>query len=103
MTGKWFVIVEHEKRKAIIREQVNKLASSSNGLVIADEELLDTVAFLVEYPVALLGSFEGGFLNLPKDVLITAMRKHQKYFSLVDMAGTLLPHFIDVRNTPDEA
>jgi len=98
-TEKGFVVVEHERRKAMIREQVNKLASSSKGLAIEDEELLDTVAFLVEYPVALLGSFEREFLNLPKDVLITAMRKHQKYFSLVDMAGTLLPHFIAVSNT----
>ncbi|MDO8446755.1 MAG: glycine--tRNA ligase subunit beta [Deltaproteobacteria bacterium] len=98
-TEKGFVIVDHEKRKAIIREQVHKLASSSNGLVIEDKELLDTVAFLVEYPVALLGSFEGEFLNLPKDVLITAMRKHQKYFSLVDKDGILLPHFIAVSNT----
>ncbi|MBI4745827.1 MAG: glycine--tRNA ligase subunit beta, partial [Deltaproteobacteria bacterium] len=98
-TEKGFVIVDHEKRRAIIKEQVDKLASSSNGFVIEDEELLGTVPFLVEYPVALLGSFEGEFLNLPKDVLITAMRKHQKYFSLVDKDGMLLPHFIAVSNT----
>ena len=94
-----FVIVEQDKRKAIIREQVDKLASSVNGTAIDDEELLDTVSFLVEYPVALLGGFEKEFLKLPKEVLITSMREHQKYFSLVDKDGKLLPHFIAVSNT----
>ena len=98
-TEKAHVIVNQNKRKAIIREQVDKLASSVNGSAIDDEELLDIVAFLVEYPVALLGGFEKDFLQLPKEVLITSMREHQKYFSVIDKDGMLLPHFIAVSNT----
>lgn len=60
---------------------------------------LKQLLFLVEYPVALLGGFERDFLKLPKEVLITSMREHQKYFSAVDNDGKLLPHFIAVSNT----
>ena len=98
-TEKAHVIVNQNRRKLIIKEQVDKLASSVNGVVIKDDELLETVAFLVEYPVALLGGFERDFLKLPKEVLITSMREHQKYFSAVDNDGKLLPHFIAVSNT----
>jgi glycyl-tRNA synthetase beta chain len=96
---KAFVIVDQEKRKGMIREQVQSLASSVKGFAIEDEELLDTVTFLVEYPVAVLGGFERDFLELPKEVLITSMREHQKYFSIVDREGSLLPHFIAISNT----
>ncbi|MGA7826771.1 MAG: glycine--tRNA ligase subunit beta [Geobacteraceae bacterium] len=94
-----FVIPEPEKRKEIIRREVAQAARAMGGQVLPDEELLDQVAFLVEYPSVVCGTFEKDFLQVPKEVLITSMREHQRYFSLVDDQGQLLPHFITVNNT----
>lgn len=103
---KAFVIVDQGNRKKIIEEQVNTLASSVNSTAIpqnkpthAYHELLETVSYIVEYPVAFIGDFDKEFLKLPKDVLVTSMRKHQKYFPLEDSSGNLLNHFIAVSNT----
>ena len=100
-----FVIVDPEKRKAIIRAEVARLAKEAGGEVLADEELLEQVSYLVEYPSAVLGTFNPDFLQVPKEVLITSMRSHQRYFSLVDAAGKLMPAFITINNTlaPDPA
>lgn len=94
-----FVIVDPEKRKSIIRAEVARLAKEAEGEVLADEELLEQVAYLVEYPSAVLGTFNPDFLQVPKEVLITSMRSHQRYFSLVDAAGKLMPAFITINNT----
>ena len=94
-----FVIVDPEKRKAIIRAEVARLAKEAGGEVLADEELLEQVSFLVEYPSAVLGTFNPDFLQVPKEVLITSMRSHQRYFSLVDASGKLMPAFITINNT----
>lgn len=91
---KGFVIADFEKRKNIIRKQIKKISADA----IIDEELLDEVTGLVEWPVALLGSFKKHFLQLPKEVLISTMQKHQKYFHLQDKKGGLLPHFIIISN-----
>lgn len=94
-----FVIADPEKRKEIIRREVEGAARAAGGRVLPDEDLLDQVTFLVEYPSVVCGSFEQEFLQVPKEVLITSMREHQRYFSLVDEQGALLPHFITVNNT----
>jgi glycyl-tRNA synthetase beta chain len=97
-----FVIPDPEKRKEIIRREIERVAKTSGGSVLPDEELLEQVAHLVEYPSAVLGTFNPDFLRVPKEVLITSMRSHQRYFSLVDGAGRLLPAFITINNTLTE-
>jgi glycyl-tRNA synthetase beta chain len=94
-----FVIPNQEKRKEIIRREVEQAARAAGGRVLPDEGLLEQVTFLVEYPSVVCGSFERDFLQVPKEVLITSMREHQRYFSLVDEDGRLLPNFITVNNT----
>ena len=93
-----FVIPEKEKRKALIQKDSQRLAEEVEGQVLEDAELLDEVANLIEYPVTLRGSFSPAFLELPRDVLISSMREHQRYFSLLDAHGALLPYFIVVSN-----
>ncbi len=93
------VLVEPEERKQKVIEEINRAARQAGGNILQDEELVDTVANLVEEPHAVCGSFEERFLKLPKDVLITAMREHQKYFVVVDESNNLLPYFIAVNNT----
>ena len=93
-----YVIVDIEERKQMIRQQIQTLAEQSGGLVEPDEDLLEQVCNLVEYPTALCGNFEEKFLRLPKEVLITPMREHQRYFPVLDSEGRLMPRFIAVRN-----
>lgn len=94
-----FVIVDQEKRKRIIEEQIHNIAREKGGRVIPDGELLEEIIYLTEYPVAVCGKFDDDFLSLPKDVLITVMKEHQRCFSLEDERGNLLPYFIGVSNT----
>jgi glycyl-tRNA synthetase beta chain len=93
-----FVMPEIEKRKARIYDDARLLAEKVGGKLLEDEDLLDEVANLTEYPVTLRGSFAPAFLELPRDVLISSMREHQKYFAVVDENGALLPYFIVVSN-----
>ena len=93
------VIVDQDERRDMIRKQLLDIEKEVGGTVIEDEELLETVANLVEFPSAACGSFELEFLELPEEVLITAMRHHQKYFSLRDAGGKLMPNFITINNT----
>ena len=76
------VVVDHEERKSMIREQVTQIMESEGCPVHIDEELLDTVTFLAEMPEAIVGTFNESYLSLPVEVLETAMKKHQRYFSL---------------------
>ncbi|MEW6409453.1 MAG: glycine--tRNA ligase subunit beta [Nitrospirota bacterium] len=96
------VIIDPQERKDMIRKQIEELASSLNCDTIEDEELLTTVSNLVECPVAVLGRFERKYLELPRDVLINAMKEHQKYFPLIDTNGNLQPYFIVISNTKVE-
>lgn len=96
------IVIDPEARKQRILKQTAELAASKNGRVLEDQGLLDEVANLVEYPVAVLGNIDREFLRVPKEVLITAMREHQRYFSVVDGQGNLLPHFITISNTKAE-
>jgi glycyl-tRNA synthetase beta chain len=93
------VLVDIEQRKKSIEREIVKAASSAGGRVLPDEELLDIVTNLVEYPVPVVGKFETKFLGLPSEILITAMREHQKYFAVIDKEGKLMPCFIAVNNT----
>jgi glycyl-tRNA synthetase beta chain len=92
------VIVDYERRKAIIRDQVEAVAAHENGVADIDEDLLEEVTSLVEWPVTLVGSFEDKFLNVPSEALIYTMKDNQKYFPVLDKQGNLLPRFIFVSN-----
>jgi len=93
------VIPQIEKRRQMIEEQLEELAGQLGGKINPDDELLAEVSFLVETPQALAGTIEERFLQLPPELLITSMREHQRYFTLIDDAGRLLPHFITIANT----
>jgi len=86
------------QRRNEIRNQVESRAAALGAVAVIDEDLLDEVTALVEWPVALAGSFEERFLQVPQEALISSMKEHQKYFHLVDANGVLLPHFIAVAN-----
>ncbi|MEH6580643.1 MAG: glycine--tRNA ligase subunit beta [Halioglobus sp.] len=92
------VIASFDQRQSIIREQVERAAKDLNATAVIDQDLLDEVTGLVEWPVALAGSFEERFLEVPAEALILSMKEHQKYFHLVDDKGTLKPNFITVSN-----
>lgn len=97
-----YVVVDIVERKSMIEGEITKAARKLGGDVISDDDLLDTVTQLVEYPAVSAGTFDNAFLDLPREVLITAMREHQKYFAVVSSDDQLLPCFIAVNNTPAE-
>ena len=82
----------------MITDQLTALAKTAHGVVHRDEELLEQAVFTVEYPHAILGTFHPDYLSVPKDVLMTAMKEHQGFFSLVKKDGSLLPAFISITN-----
>ncbi|NCO58980.1 MAG: glycine--tRNA ligase subunit beta [Deltaproteobacteria bacterium CG_4_8_14_3_um_filter_51_11] len=94
-----YVVVDHEKREAMVKEEVKEISSGMCGAVLEDADLLGTVANLVEFPSVVCGSIDPVFLSIPAPVLITAMRKHQKYFAVHGRDGSLQPAFIAVNNT----
>ena len=93
------ILLDHSERKKLIEKEINRLATKLGGSVEKDEELLETVTNLVEYPVVLHGRFEQKFLGLPEEVLISVMKNHQKYFALFSKTKKLLPYFIFVSGT----
>ena len=92
------VVVSHEERKQTILEQINIVAKEIGGIALPDEELLEEVTSIVEWPVVLVGSFDEEFLNVPAEPLIYSMKDHQKYFPVTDTEGKLLNKFIFVSN-----
>jgi len=94
-----FVILDIEERTRIITEGSRRLAASVDAVLINDAALLQHVVFLVEYPTPVLGTFSEAYLSLPKELLTTVMKGHQKYFALEDPKGKLVNHFIVVSNT----
>ena len=94
------VVVDPQERRSLIQGQVSELAKSVKGKVYVEneEELLEQAVFTVECPQAILGAFDPHFLTLPKEILITAMKEHQGYFSLIGRNNTLLPKFVTVTN-----
>jgi glycyl-tRNA synthetase beta chain len=93
-----FVMVDPVKRKNTIRVQLKKLEEENGWDIPVDEDLLEEVNNLVEYPTALYGKFESEYLGLPEQVLITSMKEHQRYFPVKSKDGKLLPYFVTVRN-----
>ncbi len=102
LLSKNHVIVDHQERKRVIREGIQKVETDMNIKTHEDADLLDLVTFLVEYPIIVLGSFDDRYLDLPKELLITVMRTHQKYFSTENGQGDILPYYIVVSNTKAE-
>lgn len=96
-----YVKVDQDERRRIIREGLARLANSVDGKVIEDEELVETVTYLVEYPTPVLCEFQYEYLRLPKELLITVMKGHQKYFAIEDNDGQLKNHFIVISNTKE--
>ncbi|QFU74167.1 glycine--tRNA ligase subunit beta [Halioglobus maricola] len=92
------VVANFAERQEMIREQVEVEASALNATAVIDNDLLDEVTGLVEWPVALTGSFEERFLDVPAEALVSSMKEHQKYFHLVDDEGKLKPNFITLSN-----
>jgi glycyl-tRNA synthetase beta chain len=98
LENKAYVIADFSERRGHVRAQVEVEGKKCGGVAVIDEDLLDEVTALVEWPVALSGSFEERFLSVPQEALISSMKGHQKYFHVVDANGKLLPNFITVAN-----
>lgn len=92
------VLADEKERRELIWQQVTALAQQHQAVVTPDEALLQEVTALVEWPVALLGTFEKEFLHVPAEALVTAMKTHQRYFHLTNAKGELLPYFITISN-----
>ncbi len=92
------VVADLDARRALIETQVSNVANELGAHAQVEESLLEEVTALVEWPVALSGSFEQRYLSVPQEALVSSMQEHQKYFPVVDGEGTLLPHFIFVSN-----
>lgn len=95
-----YVVADPARRRARIAEMAATAAVQAGGRLNDDEALLDEVTFLVEHPTAIVGGFEDNYLQLPPELLITTMREHQRYFTVVDAQGRLLPRFVTISNTP---
>ena len=91
-------IVDPVERKKRIEEEMIREGARVSGRILKDEDLLNEVNFLVEYPVALCGTFDSKFLSLPREILIHSMKEHQRYFPVVDDHGNLLPYFVCISN-----
>lgn len=96
------VIADFNRRQQMILEQATEQGKKLGGISVIGEDLLEEVTGLVEWPVALAGSFDPGFLDVPSEALISSMKEHQKYFHVVDKAGKLLPNFITIANIDSE-
>jgi glycyl-tRNA synthetase beta chain len=96
---KAFVIVDQNERELLIKRMIAEESEKAGGVAIDDQNLVETVANLAEFPSAVCGNFDNGFLELPDPVLITAMREHQKYFAVYDKKKKLMPNFIAFNNT----
>ncbi|MFZ0724350.1 MAG: glycine--tRNA ligase subunit beta [Desulfobacterales bacterium] len=93
------VLVDISERKKVLQREIAGVAQKLGGRILPDPELEDINTNLVEYPVAVAGNFDEGFLEVPDEVLINSMREHQKYFAVVDDKNRLMPCFISVNNT----
>ncbi|MCH8101257.1 MAG: glycine--tRNA ligase subunit beta [Proteobacteria bacterium] len=93
-----YVIADFERRRALIISGVTAAATEAGGNIVDGESLYDEVAALVEWPVPLLGDFDSKYLSLPREVVISTLTSHQRYFPIADAEGNLLPHFVTVAN-----
>lgn len=97
-----FVVIDQKERRRIIEDQLRFIAEKKRGKILEDEELISQAVYMVEYPYAVLGSFDADYLSLPKELSINAMKEHQGYFSMVDKDGKLLPYFVSISNIKTE-
>ena len=95
-----YVLADIQERKQRVEKEIEKAATLVGGKVLPDGELMDIVKNLIEYPAVITGRFDDDFLELPREILITAMREHQKYFAVIDQDDNLMPYFVAVNNTP---
>lgn len=95
---KQYVVVNPTDREDMIVDQIRKIEKSHQLHIEIDEDLLNEVLNLVEYPSAFMGNFDEKYLKIPEEVLVTSMKEHQRYFVVRDQEGNLLPHFVSVRN-----
>ena len=93
-----FVIVDPLRRRELVRALAAEAAAGVNGRPVLDDALVESVADLVEFPVVVCGGFKPDYLALPREVIVTPMQKHQRYFPVEDASGTLLPHFVAIAN-----
>lgn len=98
-----FVMVDQDARCELISKQLHDIAASKNASIVWDDDLLEEINYLVEWPTALCGGFEESYLALPDAAIITPMKDHQRYFPLVGQDGKLLPMFLTVRNGSDHS
>lgn len=98
-----FVMVDQDARRELISKQLHDIAASKNASIVWDDDLLEEINYLVEWPTALCGGFEESYLALPDAAIITPMKDHQRYFPLVDQDAKLLPMFLTVRNGSDHS
>ena len=96
-----FVIVNQDERKALVRKQIEELAAKNNWIIPIDEDLLEEVSSILEYPTAFAGTFDEKYLVVPEPVLVTSMKEHQRYFVVYNQEKQLLPFFVSVRNGND--
>lgn len=94
-----YVVVDQDRRRDMIREQLSEKAAECGGEALIDSDLLEEVTYLVEYPVAVTGTFSKDYLDLPQEVPITSMQNHQRYFPIVEKdSGKLMSCFIGISN-----
>ena len=93
-----YVVTDYDTRRQTIQTQVKAEAEKLGGVAVIDEDLLDEVASLNEWPSALTGHFDEEFLEVPAEALVSSMKEHQKYFHMVDEKGQLMPYFITITN-----
>ena len=98
-----FVMVDQDARRELISKQLHDMAASKNASIVWDDDLLEEINYLVEWPTALCGGFEESYLALPDAAIITPMKDYQRYFPLVGQDGKLLPMFLTVRNGSDHS
>jgi len=92
------VVVDPHERRRLVGEQVAAAAGARDGRIVADDELTDIVNHLIEWPTAILGTFHERYLDLPREVIVTALREHQRFFAVEGADGRLMPCFVTVRN-----
>ena len=95
------MIVDQQERKELIWQQVQEVAAAVGGKAMENEDLLEEISFLLEYPTAFYGEFSSSYLEVPPEVLTTSMIEHQRYFPVFDANDKLMPCFIGVRNGTD--
>ncbi|MGI9319199.1 MAG: glycine--tRNA ligase subunit beta [bacterium] len=97
------VLADYTERRSLIERQITRIAKREGFTAVMDQDLLDEVTGLVEWPTAIYGEFDRRFLSIPAEVLISSMRDHQKYFHLLNQEGVLVPGFVAVSNIKSSA